>query len=123
VGAIASVEDLNLGIWGSIGSGVRPLGHHIAGVGHMGPKGQRVGPQGIRAHHGAGRIHGHHHRLALRHPGQLSLGFVDGRAVGEGFAGAEHRLQQGPHRRPVGRLKGANQQRRSGGGQSIAAVV
>lgn len=56
----------------------------------------------IRAHHSSGRIHSHHHRLALLHPGQLGLGLADGWVVGKGFTGAEHRRQQRPYPWPVG---------------------
>ena len=97
------------------------LGHHIAGVGHMGAESAGVGPQVVGAHQHAGGIHGHHHRLALLHPGQLGLGLADGRVVGEGFTSAEHRLQQGPHRRPVGCLVGPDLQGRGGRGQGQAA--
>jgi hypothetical protein len=77
----------------------------------------------IRAHHGPGRIHGHHHRPVLLHPGQLGLGLADGRVVGEGFTSSEHRLQQRPHRRPVGRLKRPDLQGGWGGSQSSARVA
>jgi hypothetical protein len=43
--------------------------------------------------------------------------------MGEGFTCAEHRRQQRPHRRPVGRLKGSDLPGRSGGGQSSACVA
>jgi transposase-like protein len=84
------------------------LRYHIAGIGHMGAESEGVGPKVIGAHHSPCRIHSHHHRLALLHPGQLGLGLADGWIVREGFAGAEHRLQQRPHRRPVGRRIGAD---------------
>ena len=59
-------------------------------------------------HHGPGRIDRHHHLLALLHPGGASRGLADRRIVGKRPAAAEHRLQQRPHRWPVGRLVGAD---------------
>ena len=41
---------------------------------------------------------------------QLGFCLADGRVMGKGFTGAEHRLQQRPHRWPVGRLVGADLQ-------------
>jgi len=84
------------------------FGYYVASVGHMGAEGQGIRPQGIGAHQGPGRIHGHHHRPVLLLPRLTCLGFRDGRVIGEGFAGAEHRLQQGLPHRPVGFLVGAD---------------
>ena len=76
----------------------------------------------IRAHHGPGRIHGHHHRPVLLHPGLVGLGLRDGRVVREGIAGAKDRLQQHPYLWPVGRFIGADLQGGWGGSQRSAAA-
>jgi hypothetical protein len=82
--------------------GPAPLRGTGSSPGHPRSPHWRHGPP----HQRASRIHGHHHRLALLHPAQLSFRFRDRRVVGEGFTGPEHRLQQRPQRRPVGRPTG-----------------
>ena len=90
------------------------VGHHEAGVGHVGTKGGRVRTEVVGAHHGGSGIHGHQNALVLIHPGRAGLLLADRRVVGEGFTGPEHRLQQRPERRPVGRHVGADHHGRTG---------
>ncbi len=84
--------------------------NHIAGIGHMGAEGEAVGLEVVRPHDRFSGVHRHHHGRDLPHPEVMGLGFRDLGAMGKGLAGAEHRLQQPPHRRPVRGLHGTDRQ-------------